>query len=320
VKVLIGPNQVHAQEAIPTLREKYPQIEFNYCDDRQRIATEIADADVFVGGLTPDALRAARQLQWFASTSTGVDRYVIMPELRESDIILTNARGVHGGCLAESAFGMILAFTRGIRESIFYQMRSEWASRELRSKLVELKGATMGIIGFGTVGQAVAHLAQAHGMRILAVDLYPARHPDYVSELWPVGRLHDLLRVADYVMVTVPFTPQTANMIGEEEFALLKPSAMLVGMSRGGIIDQAALARALREGRLAAAALDVFDPEPLPADSELWGVPNLLITPHIAGGTQYEHDYFVEILDDNLGRFLRGERPLRNQVDKEAGF
>ncbi|MBN1399269.1 MAG: D-2-hydroxyacid dehydrogenase [Anaerolineae bacterium] len=320
MKVLIGPNQVHAEEAIPTLQDKYPQIEFAYCADRGRIATEIVDADVFVGGLTPDALRAARELKWFASTSTGVDRYVSMPELRESDIILTNARGVHGGCLAESAFGMILAFTRGIREAIYYQTRGEWAPRGLRGKLVELKGATMGIIGFGTVGQAMAHLAQAHGMRILAVDLYPAHHPDHVSEVWPVQRLNDMLRVADYVVVTVPYTPQTANMIGEEQLALLKPSAMLVGMSRGGIIDQVALARALREGRLAAAALDVFDPEPLPPDSELWGVPNLLITPHIAGGTQYEHEYFVEILDDNLGRFLRGERPLRNEVDKEAGF
>lgn len=178
----------------------------------------------------------------------------------------------------------------------------------------------MGLIGFGVLARSLAKHAQAFDVRIIAVDLYPANKPEYVSELWGIEHLNDLLRGSDYVVVTVPRTPKTRGMIGAEQFALMKPNAMLVGISRGGIIDQVALARALRERRIAAAALDVFEPEPLPADSELWGLENLLITPHIAGGTQFECQYVLEIFEENLGRFLQGKLPLRNQVDKQEGF
>lgn len=215
---------------------------------------------------------------------------------------------------------MILAFTRGIRDAVLYQQQHEWAGRAIRTKLVELTGSTMGIVGLGSVGCALAERARAFGMRVLAVDLYSDRKPDCVDELSHVDRLNELLRASDYVVVTVPYTAHTEGMIGAEELALMKPSAMLVGISRGGIIDQDALAKALREGRLAAAALDVTRPEPMPADSELWDVENLLIMPHVAGGTQFEGQYVLEIFAENLGRFLRGDLPLRNQVDKERGF
>jgi phosphoglycerate dehydrogenase-like enzyme len=178
----------------------------------------------------------------------------------------------------------------------------------------------MGIIGFGAVGRALAKRAQAFDMRIIAVDMYPKDKPDYVDELWNLERLDDLLKESDYVVVTVPRTPKTLGMIGAEQIALMKPSAMLVGISRGGIIDQMALAQALREKRLAAAALDVFDPEPLPEDNELWELDNLLMTPHIAGGTQLEGKYIIEIFQENLNRFLNCDFPLRNQVDKNRGF
>ncbi|MBN1580401.1 MAG: D-2-hydroxyacid dehydrogenase, partial [Anaerolineae bacterium] len=181
-------------------------------------------------------------------------------------------------------------------------------------------GSTMGIVGFGAVGRALAARAQAFEMRIIALDLYPTNKPDTVSELWGLDRLEDLLRESDYVVVTVPYTPQTQGMLGAEQLALMKPGAMLVGISRGGIIDQAALAQMLRDGRLAAAALDVFKPEPLPADSELWDLDNLLMTPHIAGGTQFEGRYILDIFRENLKRFLDGDLPLRNQVNKQLGF
>jgi phosphoglycerate dehydrogenase-like enzyme len=157
-------------------------------------------------------------------------------------------------------------------------------------------------------------------MRIIAADLRTEGKPDYVAALWGMDRLHELLRESDYVVVTVPYTPQTEGMIGADEIAVMKPSAMLVGISRGRIIDQKALAKALREGRIAAAALDVFDPEPLPSDSELWNLEDLLITPHIAGGTQLEGEHILDIFQENLGKFLSNDLPLRNQVDKKRGF
>ena len=319
MKVLVGPNFMDLEQALPELRRNFPQVEFVYCAKSEALADAIADADIFVGWLGRDIFLAAGSLKWIQSPSSGTNYYLAIPELVESDVLLTSARGTHGACLAESALGMILAFTRGIRDGVLCQQRRVWGSK-MRPSLVELTGAALGIVGFGTVGRALAKRAQAFDMRILAVDLSIADRPDWVCELWGLDRLSDLLRESDYVVVTVPYTPQTRGMIGAEQLALMKPGAMLVGISRGGIIDQAALARALRKGRLAAAALDVFSPEPLPEDSDLWDLDNLLIMPHVAGGTQFEHRYILGIFRENLGRFLRGELPLRNQIDKQRGF
>ncbi len=320
MKVLIGANPMGLEKAMPELQAQYPQLEFVHCPNRDETARYIADADIYLGWLNREIFLAAKRLRWIQSPSSGINYYLEIPELVESDVILTSARGTHGACLAESVFGMILAFTRGIRESIFRQQEHVWDNRGIRPRLVELTGSTLGIIGFGAIGRAIAQRAQAFDMRIVAVDVFPQEKPDYVAELWPLERLDDLLRSADYVVVTVPYTPQTEGMIGAEQIAQMKPTAMLVGMSRGGIIDQEALAQALREKRLAAAALDVFKPEPLPPDSELWDLENLLITPHIAGGTQFEGQHILEIFRENLERFLQGRFPLRNQIDKRQGF
>lgn len=324
MKVLIGPNPMGLEEAIPDLKDKYPDIEFVHCANREHTARLIADTDVYMGWLNRDAFLTAKNLKWVQSPSSGVDHYLAIPDLAESDVLLTSARGTHSACLAESALAMILAFTRGIRDAVSWQQQHTWqrawASREARSTLVELTGSTMGIIGFGTVGRALAKRAQAFDVRVIAMDLYPVDKPDYVGELWGLDRLDDLLRRSDYVVVTVPRTPQTRDMIGARQLALMKLSAMLVVVSRGGIVNQTALVQALRGKRLAAAARDVFEPEPLPPDSELWDLENLLITPHMAGCTQFEGRHVLDIFYENLDRFLRGASPLRNQVDKQRGF
>jgi len=320
MKVLIGPNDKGLELALPSLREEYPRIEFAHCSAQSALAAAIADAEIYLGALNHDTYLAAKRLTWIQAASSGIDQYLAIHELAASDVLLTSASGTHAAALAESALGMILAFTRGLREALVCQQRREWGGRSIRSKLAELTGSTFGIIGFGAVGRALAKRVQAFDARILALDLYPRDKPEYVAHLWGLDRLPDLLRESDYVTVAVPFTPETCGMIGAQQLALMKPTALLVGISRGKIIDQKALAQALREKRLAAAALDVFDQEPLPADNELWGLENLFITPHIAGGTQLEGQYILDIFHENLGRFLRGERPLRNQVDRRRGF
>ncbi len=320
MKVLVGPNPLGLERACTDLGVLYPQVEFAYCGEAKELPAAIADAEVYLGWLSRDAFLVARRLKWIQSPSSGINNYLAIPELVASDVLLTSARGTHGACLAESALGMILAFTRGIRYSILSQERRLWAPGEIRGKMVELTGSTLGIVGLGTVGRALARRAQAFDLRIIAVDLCPGEKPNEVSELWGLDRLDELLAQSDYVVVTVPYTPQTRGMIGAEQLARMKPGAMLVGISRGGIIDQAALAAALRGRHLAAAALDVCEPEPLPAESELWGLENLLITPHIAGGSQFEAPSILGIFRENLGRFLRGDLPLRNQIDKSRGF
>jgi len=320
VRVLIGPNHVHLERVIEELATKYPDHEFVYCPDRAKLAEELPSAHVFFGFLTRDEFLSAGELHWIQSPSTGNDRFLTIPELVEGDVILTSARGTHAICLAEHTFALLLSFTRGIRQFIFEQQRHHWANREWRNTLVELTGSTLGIVGFGTVGRATAHRARAFGMRIVAVDVVEQEKPDYVEWLGGLNRLGDLLSESDYVVVTVPYTQDTRGMLGREELAIMKPTAILVGISRGGIIDEDALVDALRSGRLAGAGLDVTAQEPLPEDSPLWDTPNLLITPHVAGGTQFEADAVLEIFTENLDRFLRGELPLRNQIDKRRGF
>lgn len=320
MQVLIGPNFMGLEQGIPALQERFPQLDIRYCADRDQLAEAIADAEVYVGWMNRDLFLAAKKLRWVQSPSSGINYYLEIPDLMESDVLLTSARGTHGACLAESAFAMILAFTREIRRFILAQLEHRWTNRELRCEMIELTGTTIGIIGFGTVGRAIAHRAQAFGMRILAVDLYPEIKPEYVAELWDLDRLDDLLAASDFVVVTVPSTPATHGMIGAEQIAKMQESAILVGISRGGIIDEDALVDALRANRIRGAALDVFEKEPLPADSELWDLPNLLITPHAAGGTQYEGQYVLDILTENLDRFLNDNLPLRNQIDKQRGF
>ena len=320
MKILVGPNHMKLEDGIPELEKKYPDVEIIHCTEPEDAPTLIADADVYIGWLNRDVFLAAKNIKWIQSPSSGVDYFVSIPELVESDVLLTSASGTHAACVAESAIAMILAFTRGIRDSILAQQQKQWAIGKIRSKMVELTNSTMGIIGFGNIGREIAKRGSAFDMRIIAVDLYPGDKPDYVSEVWGFDRLDDLLRESDYVLIAVPRTPETRGMIGAEQIALMKPTAMLVPMSRGGIIDEAAMATALREGRLAAAAMDVFATEPLPEDSELWEMENVLIAPHVSGGTQFEGQHVLEIFGENIGRFVRGELPLRNQVDKSAGF
>jgi len=320
VKVLIGANPMGLENAIPELQAKFPELEFVHVADRAKTGEYIGDADIYVGWMNGELFAAAKKLKWVQSPSSGIDYYLAIPEFKASDILLTSASGTHAACLAESALGMILAFTRGIRDSILAQPKHEWVIRQIRPKLVELTGSTLGIIGLGRVGRALAKRAAAFDMRIVAVDAYPGARPETVQELWGLDGLDELLKQSDYVVVTVPRTPETIDMLGAQEIAKMKPTAILVGISRGGIINQEALADALRSGQIAAAATDVAMPEPLPEENELWDLENLLITPHVAGGTQLEGQHVIEILTENLERFLKGDLPLRNQVDKDKGF
>lgn len=308
------------EESLGDLRERFPEVEFEYCPQVGDLNHAIGAADVFVGSMTEDLFKHAQRLQWIQSPSSGVDKYLSIPALAAGNVLLTSASGTHGPGLAESTLGTMLAFNRGLHASVFRQQARVWSASELRPVLIELTGMTLGILGFGAFGRQLAARACAFGMHILAIDIRALNKPDYVSQLWKPDRLDDLLRESDYLVVALPLTPETENLITAEKIALMKASAILLAMSRGGIVDQDAVARALREKRLRAAALEVMRPEPLPADSYLWDVENLLITSHIAGGTQYERQYVIEIFCDNLDRLLAGNLPLRNQVDKEAGF
>ncbi len=318
--ILIGPNNFDLQNIAATLAAGYPDVTVATCDSREQISEAIANADVYFGWLSRENFLAAKKLRWIQSMSTGVDGFVRIPELRDSDVILTNARGVHAACLAEQTFAMIFGFTRGMKAFLEHQQRHQWAGRDVRNGLVELTGSTMGIVGYGTVGHAIADRARAFGMHVVAVDILPEVKPDHGISVNGKSELDELLSQSDYVVITVPYTEQTRLMIGAEQLALMKRSAILVVISRGGLIDETALANALTTGQLKAAALDVFETEPLPADSPLWDIDNLIIVPHAAGGSQFEAAAIRAIFLENMDRFIRGDFPLRNEVGKHRGY
>jgi phosphoglycerate dehydrogenase-like enzyme len=278
-----------------------------------------AEIDVFYGRPSADILAAAPKLRWIQAPSAGVEFVATIPELVESDIVLTNTSGAHGPSIGEHTFALLLALTRHIPESVDQQRRHHWDRSALYRTAREVGGMTMGIIGFGALGRGIAQRAGAFEIDLLAVDAQALDGDPYLDEVWPVSRLEELLAASDVVVVSAPLTSETHHLLNAERLALMKPDAYVIAVSRGGIIDEAALVAALSAGKLAGAALDVTEKEPLPADSPLWDTPNLLLTPHLAGASAPKERRVVEIFRDNLERFVNGD-PLVNVVDKRRGY
>ncbi len=318
MKVLFGNCDFSLTDKILEFQRRFPGVEFVYFPEKKDIDKAIVDADVYMGYLGRETFLKAKKLKWVQAASSGVNGYLAIPELATGDVLLTSASGTHADPVADSTMAMILAHTRGIAQAYLLQQEHKYDD-SIRARLTVLKGSTMGIIGLGNIGRAVAERARGFGMRIIAVDM-GRKNADVVDELWGMSRMDDLLEESDYVVVMVPYTKETANFIGAREIGLMKKSAMLVVMSRGGIVDEAALIRALREGKLGSAVMDVTNEEPLPPESELWDTRNLIVAAHISGGTPFESKIMLDIFAENLGRFIKGESPLRNQIDKVKQF
>ena len=274
-----------------------------------------ADA-LYIHTVTPEMHRAAKRLRWVQSQGAGVEWLAEAPEFAASDVVLTNTRGAHAVTIAEHAFGLLLSLTRCLPELHAAQRDRVWRKP---SRPVGLSGLTFGVIGLGNIGRAIAKRAAAFDMRVIAVDANDVPAPPGVERVAGLDQLDALLREADVVAVSVPHTPETRNLLNAERLALLKPSAYLLVVSRGGIVDETALAAALRAGKLAGAGLDVTEEEPLGSGSPLWDAPNLLLTPHCSGASVQTRAAAWRIFAENVGRFVRGD-VLENVVDKRRGY
>lgn len=299
-----------------------PDVEVWCPETSEEAEVMLQDADVVVGfAVRPDNLARAARLRWIHCTAASV-RGVLFPALVESPIVLTNARGLHGDAMAEHALGVMLAFARKLHHARDAQRARDWAQEAQWSEspaLGSLAGTTLGLVGLGAVGSALAVRARALGMRVIALRKRPAADPSPADEQWPTSRLDDLLALADWLVLAAPHTPETDGMIGAAELARMKPGARLVNLGRGALVDEGALVAALRSGRLAGAALDVFAEEPLPETSPLWDLREVIVTPHTSGlGPRYWERAMTQFTE-NLKRWLAGE-PLRNVVDKRAGY
>jgi phosphoglycerate dehydrogenase-like enzyme len=291
-------------------------------DTREQADALLPEADVVLGfAVRPANFARASRLKWIHSTAASVTG-VLFPELVASRVIVTNARGLHAEAMAEHALAMMLAFARKLHHARDAQHAHEWTQAQLWEEppaIGSLVGATLGLVGLGAIGSAIAVRARALGMRVLAVRRHPAADPAPADEQWPVSRLRELLPRLDWLVLVAPHTPETERMIGREELALLRPGARFMNLARGALVDEAALVDALRERRIAGAALDVFAEEPLPRTSPLWDLPEVILTPHTSGlGPRYWERAMGQFTA-NLKRFLAGE-PLENVVDKRAGY
>lgn len=296
-----------------------PDLRIVHVETADDLAREIVDADVLYGFPNRGLLGQGTALRWIQSPSAGVNFLQELPELVESEVLLTNTRGAHGPSIGEHTFALLFTLTRHIPACIQAQREHYWARPELYRTGREIRGLTMGIVGYGAIGRAVAQRAKGFEMAILAVDPHPDPQAPFVAEAWGMDRLSDLLAQSDVVVVAAPLTPESYHLLDAAALAMMKRDAYLIVVSRGGIVDEQALASALGEGRLAGAGLDVTEIEPLPSDSPLWDAPNLILTPHTAGDSSEKERRCVEIFIENLNRFSRGDT-LVNLVDKRRGY
>ncbi len=276
----------------------------------------IPDIDVVLGRPSREMLQRATRLKWVQMTSAGVEG-ALHSEFVESDVVLTSAKGIVGVHLAEHAMALLLALTRGIWWAI---RKPIWDQRmPIRHASWELNGRTMGIVGLGGTGQALAKQAIGFGMRIIAVDPEPVDVPEGVEACWKMDRFHDLLSESDVVAVCAPLTLETRGMFDRAAFSRMRPHALLINVTRGKIVDEDALMEALENGIIGGAGLDVTPEEPLPDDHPLWRGDNVVITPHTAGGSPNRIDRTVDLFCENLRRLLDDE-PLLSVIDKRKGY
>ena len=275
----------------------------------------IADADGFYGTLTPELFAQAGQLRWVQAPVAGVEHYVF-PALAESDVVFTNMAGIYSDVIADHALTYLLMFARG-----FHRYRTAQAQRvwDKDASVRHLADCTVAVVGLGGIGAATAKRAKALETRVLGVEVRPIDKPEGVDELVGIEDLDNALQRADFVILCVPHTPETVNLITARELNRMKPSAYLINICRGVVVNLDDLTEALQAGRIAGAGLDVFAIEPLPESHPLWAMENVIITPHVAARGPHIRERHIRVVADNLARFAAG-CPLHNVTDKRRWF
>jgi phosphoglycerate dehydrogenase-like enzyme len=285
---------------------------------QERVAQELFNCDVYCGHekvpVDWDGIVRGGRLRWIQSSAAGLD-HCLVPSVVQSPIIVTSASGVLADQVAEHTIALLTGMLRSL--PVFF--RAQQAREYVRRPTRDLHRATVGIVGLGGVGRRVAELLAAFKTRILATDMFPVDKPPHVAELWPADRLEEMLPQVDVLILCVPLTAKTRWMIDKRALARLKSGAILANMARGKLVVEDDLVAALESGQLGGACLDVAAEEPLPPTSKLWNLPNVIITPHVAGQSRWRIDNMTNFFCENLRRYLAGEE-LMNTVDKQLGF
>lgn len=313
IAILDGACAFFGVEAMNDLRSKItdqlPDTDITIARTPAESITAMETAEIVLTHTLPEgSLDRATELQWVQALSAGVDMYDINA-LRDRDIALTSVSGVHAEPIAEQVLGYMLLFERNILTGIQQQRHNMW---ELYTG-GELRGQTLGIVGIGSIGTRVAELGDTFGMCVVGTKRDTEAVPDAVEEVFSPDELDAVLKQSDYLVLACPLTDETHRLIGRRELDIMHSSAILVNVSRGPVVDESALVTALQQGRLGGAALDVFEVEPLPSESQLWTLSNVVITPHMAGYTPKLWERIADVFAANYERYCSGET-LRNRT------
>jgi len=285
------------------LKAKFPELNVNLVDHHSRVGPYIADADIlltFAPRLSDDVLRAGTNLKWVQALGTGVDNLIDRPVLRK-DVIVTNVHGIHGPPVSEAAVASMLALARDIPRALRAQGEREWA----RFPAQLLHNKTVGIFGIGAIAEELAPKCKAFGMRVVGLSSSP-RDVAGFDRMYASADLAKVAGEFDFLVLLTPLTDKTRNSVDAKVFAAMKPKSFLVNLARGGVVDEAALVDALRDKRLAGAALDVFNEEPLPRDHPFWEMKNVIITTHQGGFCDVYIDHALPTVETNMQCFLSG--------------
>lgn len=314
--VLIG--EAIGEANVARLRQAHPDLEFRYSVDRETYLANVPDAEIiFSKQFPPGTLDLAENLRWIQAGTAGVN-HLLAAGVGERNIILTNARGAHGTPIAEQTLALMFAFANRLPLLLRGQNERKQVARQVIAEKFELAGQTLCVIGLGDIGGALAQKAKLLGMRVLGVRRTSDPFPHLDAQYTP-DRLLDALPEADHVALCLPLTDKTTALIGERELRAMKANAYIYNVGRGASIEPSALLRALQEGWIAGAGLDCTDPEPLPSDSPLWAMENVILAQHTSGSSPFNADRITQIFLENLARYRRGES-LRNVVDVVEGY
>ena len=307
------------QHLLDQVSKVIPDWELIASKDKEVWQEHAKDAEIIAGwkkGLDEFCLGPESKLKWLQSWSAGVDS-MPLEKLAAKNIYLTSANGVHAYPISETIFALMLGLTRKINTYVKNQQALVWHHAHMK---LEIHEKTIGIIGVGAIGSETAKIAKAFSMNVLGLR-NSGRPAEYVDEMFTTNQLHELLPQCDYVVVTLPHTKETHRLFGAEEFQQMKPTAFFINIGRGEIVVEEDLVKALQEGIIAGAGLDVFETEPLSTESPLWKMENVIITPHTAGSTEHYNQRVIEnILIPNLRNYLSGETPSVNLVDYAKGY
>lgn len=308
-------NNASAETYARRIEERFPQIRAIAATDAETLSRHIADADALLAFHFPvEVLDKAKKLRWFQCTGAGVDSLLSVRD-RADHITVTNARGLHADIIADFVMGGIAALQWDFRRLLSNQTIKKWDPREV----APLSGRTLGVVGLGSIGATIARRAKSAGMTVVGSKRDLSRPVEAVDTLFSPDSLHELLPLCDFVVLAMPATADTVGVIDAAQIARMRRNAFLINIARGSVVVEAELIQALQTGAIAGAILDVFEREPLPEDSPLWNMPNVIVTPHMAGNATEYTDWVFSLLAENIERFLAG-RPLKNVVDLQLGY